>query len=46
MGLDTDGKGHESAEKTMHHGTIYMKESNQVPIIEHRIKSKWVKRKT
>ena len=46
MGLDTDGKGHESSEKTMRHGTIYMKECNQVPIIEYQIKSKWVKRKT
>ena len=46
MGLDTDGKGHQSSEKTMRHGTIYKKECNQVPIIEYQIKSKWVKRKT
>ena len=42
--LDTEGKGHESFEKTMSHGIIYMEKCNLVPIINHQIKSKYVKR--
>ena len=33
--LDTEGKGHESFEKTMCHGIIYMEKCNLVPIINH-----------